>query len=116
MGEELELEQGHEVRQGPGPVFVRVGQGEALRGRDPHTWLSLPSQQARPPQISRRDLARPNWQKSMATNWPQEEKPWLCRSAFVSFTAFSKSSREKSWRIWLNTLMNRFTVEPPFGL
>jgi hypothetical protein len=32
--------------------------------------LSLPSQLANPPQISRKLCARPSWQKSMATNWP----------------------------------------------
>jgi len=33
-------------------------------------WVSFPSEVARPLQISRRDLARPSWQTSMATNWP----------------------------------------------
>lgn len=42
---------------------------------------SLPSQLASPPQISRSECARLNWQKSIATNWPQHVKP---RALFVS--------------------------------
>lgn len=50
------------------------------------------------------------------TNWLYGEKPQVWRSTFVFLTTFSKSSREKSWKIWLNVLVNRFTVEPPFWL
>src|ERR1035437_876428 len=57
---------------------------------------NCPSQHARPPQISRNECARPNWQNSMAMNWPQLVKPRACRSALCSLTAFSNSPRENS--------------------
>ncbi len=102
--------------EGLGPMLICVRQGGPARGRDPQV-AELPLAGGHlPPQISRRDLARPNWQKSMATNWPQQVKPRAWRSALVSLTARWKSIREKSWRSWLNTLTNRFTVEPPFRL
>ena len=59
--------------------------------------FNCPSQHASPPQISRSERARPNWQNSMAMNWPQLVKPSACRSAFCSWTALSKSPRESSF-------------------
>ena len=59
--------------------------------------LHLPSPHARPPQISRNECACPNWQNSMAMNWPQLVKPRACRSALCSLTACSKSPRENSF-------------------
>jgi prohibitin 1 len=48
----------------------RVGDGAWIP-----KWLSLPSQLAKPPLISRSECARPSWQNSMATNCPQHVKP-----------------------------------------
>ena len=48
---------------------------EIARRAAPGGWRSSPSLAARPPQISRSDCAPANWQKSMATNWPQQVKP-----------------------------------------
>ncbi len=79
-------------------------------------WLNFPSAQARHPQISRRDVARPSRQKSMATNWPQRVKPRAWRSARWVCTARWNSIRGKSWSSWLNTLTTRFTVWPPSRL
>jgi hypothetical protein len=59
-------------------------------------WASRPSQLAKPPQISRRAYARPNWQKSMATNWPPHVNPRAWRSACVATPAFWNSVRGKS--------------------
>src|ERR1019366_7854254 len=59
--------------------------------------FSCPSQQASPPQISRNEWARPNWQNSIAMNCPQLVKPRACRSALCSFTDFSNSPRENSF-------------------
>lgn len=67
-------------------------------------WTSLPSQVCSPWQISCKECARPSWQKSMATNWPQLLKPLACRSALVARTNCSHSSLGKSCRIWLNML------------
>src|SRR5437867_4001923 len=78
-------------------------------------WLNLPSQLARPPQISRSECARPSWQNSIATNWPQQVNPRAWRSARVLLTSDWNSVRGKSLRIWLNMLENRFTVGPPLG-
>jgi hypothetical protein len=56
-----------------------------------------PSQHASPPQISRRECARPTWQNNMAMNWPQLVKPRACRSALCCLTAFSNPPRENNF-------------------
>jgi hypothetical protein len=67
----------------PGSSAVRIGEGASLIPR----CFSLPRQLARPPDISRRERAWPRWQKSMATNWSQQENPFAPFCAPVSFTA-----------------------------
>jgi hypothetical protein len=64
----------------PGTVLISIGEGRAIRSRG--------AQQLRnPPIISRRERARPNWQKSIDINCPQHLKPRAFHSAWVSRTA-----------------------------
>ena len=84
--------------------------------------FNCPSQHARPPQISRKEWARPTWQNSMATNWPQLVKPRAWRSALCSLTPFSNSPRANNFNtcekmlhtfIRLSLLrLNWFLLEP----
>ena len=72
---------------------------------------SFPSLAASPPQISRSDLAPPNWQNSMATNCPQLLKPRACRSALCLRAAVSNPVREMSCKICEKMLHTRFKAE-----
>src|SRR6266849_310040 len=87
----------HRLVQLPRPILIGVGQGGLLGCHRHPRCFNCPSQQARPPQISRNECARPNWQNSMAMNWPQLVKPRAWRSALCSLTAFSKFPRENSF-------------------
>jgi len=58
----------------PWTVFIGIGQGGMARSCDAKCF-NFPSQLRRPPLISRREWARPNWQNNMATNWPQQLNP-----------------------------------------
>ena len=53
--------------QFPWPMFIGIGQGGTIGAVIPKC-LNFPSQLRRPPVISRREWARPNWQYNMATN------------------------------------------------
>src|SRR6266480_2192284 len=75
--------------------------------------FNCPSQHASPPQISRNECARPNWQNSMAMNWPQLVKPRACRSALCSLTAVSKSPRENSFNTCEKMLHTLYMAESP---
>ena len=75
--------------------------------------VSLPSLLRSPPQISRSEWARPNWQNSIATNCPQHVNPRAWRSACVRVTSAWNSVRGKSLSSWLNMLQNPLTGEPP---
>ena len=75
--------------------------------------FKCPSQHARPPQISRNECARPNWQNNMAINWPQLVKPRACRSALCCLTAFSNPPRENSFNTWEKMLHTFIEVESP---
>ena len=72
---------------------------------------SFPSLAASPPQISRSDLAPPNWQNSMATNCPQLLNPRACRSALCLRAAVSKPVREMSCKICEKMLHTLFKAE-----
>src|SRR5439155_14397335 len=67
------------------------------------------SQLFSPPLISRNECARTNWQNIIATNWLQLLSPFAARSAPVSLTSFSNSSRGMSLSISLNMLHDAFT-------
>src|SRR5439155_14409556 len=75
--------------------------------------FNCPSPHANPPQISRKECARPNWQNSMAMNWPQLVKPRACRSALCSLTAVSKSPRENSFNTCEKMLHTLYMAESP---
>ena len=72
---------------------------------------NFPSLAASPPQISRRDLAPPSWQNSMATNCPQLLKPRACRSALCLRAAVSNPVREISCKICEKMLHTLFKAE-----
>jgi hypothetical protein len=76
-------------------MLIGVGQGGPLGCHRHPQMLQCPSQQARPPQISRNECARPNWQNSLAMNWPQLVKPRACRSALCSFDRLFEISARK---------------------
>jgi len=68
-------------------------QSEDLAGALMPRWASLPSQLLRPPSISRKLWARPNWQNIMATNRLQLDRPFAAYSEPVSLTMRSNSTR-----------------------
>jgi len=101
----------HAAVKRPGPMFIGIGQGgNALGASGSPRCRSLPSLAARPPQISRRDCARPDEQNNMATNWPQQLNPRSWRSARCSTTARSNSVRENNCNIWLKMMDTRITA------
>jgi hypothetical protein len=71
----------HRLVQLPWPMLIGVGQRDLFGATGTPRCFSCPSQQASPPQISRNECARPNWQNSIAMNWPQLVNPRACRSA-----------------------------------
>jgi len=77
---------------------VRVGIGQVERGGAPDSprGRNLPSQEASPPQIARREWAGPNGQNKMAMNCPQQVKPRAWRLARCFFTNSSNSVRGKN--------------------
>src|SRR3989442_3028070 len=75
--------------------------------------FSFPSQLANPPQISRNECARPNWQNCIATNCPQLVNPFAPRSALCFLTACSNSVRGNSCGNCEKMLLNRVMAEPP---
>lgn len=65
----------------PVAMLVGVGQGGARRGRRQTQMAQLAFAGRQPAANLGKDCARPKWQNSMATNWPQQVKPRACRSA-----------------------------------
>ena len=87
----------HPVEQGlvqlPRPVSVGIGERCGFRAFPYPQMRSLPSVAAKPPQISRRLCACPNWQNSIATNCCQQVPPWRASPLCDPLPAASNSSR-----------------------
>src|SRR6478672_10224714 len=85
------------LEQGGRAVPVGVNKVDRLGALAMPTCTRRPKQQAKPLQMSRRESARPNWQKSMATNCVQQVKPLAPRSALCFLTREANSVRGKCW-------------------
>jgi hypothetical protein len=78
-------------------MLIGAAKVDLLGATVPPKSFNCPSQQAKPPQVSRNECALPTWQNDIAMNWHQRVKPRACPSALCRLTAFSKPRRENSF-------------------